>query len=190
VRPIGIALALCVLLVAGVASANPIIGEQVYIDFDPPNLEYATYPTVGAVVDAYVMLDLEMSPAGGFTEVAFALAPTPGLGSGYTFSNLLPGATVEGDWVTGVRLIAPDCVTTFITPVARLSFVYEGTPGDVLIEVHPEYPRMFIDCADPGAIWIYCARYHGGVGKPAIYGDCGGSPVQDATWGAIKGHYR
>ncbi len=184
------ALVLASLLFAGVASANPIIGEQVYIDFDPPNLAYATYPEVGAIVDAYVVLDLEMSGVGGFTEIAFALELTPGVGSGFSFANLLPGATVEGDWVTGVRLIAPDCVTSLITPVARLSFYYLGTPGDVMIVPHIGYPEMIVDCDAPGSIWIYCVRFHGGVGKPPVYGNCGGSPIEDATWTAIKGHYR
>ena len=181
-----VSVVLCV-LGASTAPANPIIGEQLYIDFDPPNLQYEIYPDLFSTVDAYVVVNLEMGIP-GFTEVSFALATTPGMASGHVFTNLIPGAVVVGDWFSGVTISA-DCMTDPITPVAKLSFVYEGTPGVVSLEVHPDSPQLIYDCEVPPYLYVFCHRYHGGVGQPAVIGDCGGSPVQDVSWGSIKGLY-
>jgi hypothetical protein len=179
-------LVLCV-LGTGTVLANPIVGEQLYIDFDPPNLQYETYPAPFSTVDAYVVVDLTQGVP-GFTEVSFALATTPGMASGHVFTNLVPGAVVVGDWFSGVTISA-DCITDLITPVARLSFVYEGTPGVVSIEDHPTSTRLLYDCEVPPYVYVFCHRYHGGVGQPAVLGDCGGNPVENVSWGAIKGLY-
>ncbi len=180
-------LVLCV-LGTGTILANPIIGEQLYIDFDPPNLQYSVYPELFSTVDAYVVLDIVEGGPGGFTEISFALSTTPGMASDHVFTNLLPGASVVGDWFNGVT-ISTDCVADPVTAVAKLSFVYEGTPGVVGLEEHPGSPHVLLDCEVPPYVYIFCHRYHGGVGQPEVFGDCGGNPVQNVTWGSIKGLY-
>jgi hypothetical protein len=170
------------------ALANPIIGEQVYIDFDPPNETHSVYPELFDTVDAYVVVDLSAGFREDFSSIYFRLATTPGTADQPIFTSLLPGAVVEGDWFDGVS-ITVDCVTAVPPlPIGKLSFLYNGIPGDVTIEPHPEYPALLISCFDE---WlVFCVRIHGGVGKEAPQGDCYGSPVENASWGAIKGLYR
>jgi hypothetical protein len=171
-----------------IASANPIIGEQVFIDFDPPNETHSIYPELFDAVDAYLVVDLLAGYREDFRSIYFRLATTPGMADQPTFTNLLPGAIVEGDWFEGMS-ITVDCVSA-VPPVAvgKLSFVYNGIPGDVTIEPHPEYPALIVSCFDE---WLaFCVNTHGGVGKEALEGDCYGSPAENASWGAIKGLYR
>jgi len=170
------------------ASSNPIIGEQVYVDFDPLNEVHSVYPALFEAVEAYVVVDLMMGYHEDFRAIYFRLATTPGMADQPTFTNLLPGAVVEGDWFSGIS-ITVDCVSAAPpVPIGKLSFVYNGIPGDVTIEEHPDSPDLIISCLDE---WlVFCVRMHGGVGKEAPEGDCYGSPVENASWGAIKGLYR
>ena len=123
-----------------------------------------------------------------FSAVYFRLAVTPGTADSPTFTNLVPGAIVEGDWLSGIS-ITTDCISA-VPPlsIGKLTFIYNGIPGDVTIEEHPEYPGLIINCQDEW--WVFCVRMHGGVAKDAPEGDCFGSPVRNASWGAIKGLYR
>jgi hypothetical protein len=175
-------------LFAVTASANPIIGEQVYVDFDPPNQTHSVYPELFETVEAYVVVDLTMGYREDFRAIYFRMATTPGTADQPTFTNLLPGAIVEGDWFNGIS-ITVDCVSAVPPlPIGKLTFVYNGIPGDVTIEPHPESPALLISCLDE---WlVFCVRMHGGVAKEAPEGDCYASPVEDASWGAIKGLYR
>jgi hypothetical protein len=181
------AVAVC-LLCPFTASANPIIGEQVYIDFDPPNAVHSVYPELFEEVEAYVVVDLMQGYHEDFRAIYFRLATTPGTADQPSFTNLLPGAIVEGDWFEGIS-ITVDCVSAAPPlPIGKLSFVYNGIPGDVTIEEHPDFPALLISCLDE---WlVFCIRTHGGVGKEALEGDCFGSPVEDVSWGAVKGLYR
>ena len=172
------------------ACANPIIAEWFYVDFDPPNRLHAVYPAANSVVDAYLVLDLTMSPAQEFRTIAFRLELTPAMWADPVFTSLLPGGVVVGTWNTGITLTSAQCVSTFPAAVAKLTFRYTGNPGDVLIRDHPQKPRWVVDCADPGQVFTYCVVSHGGVGKGAVAGDCGGSLVQDVTWSAIRALYR
>jgi hypothetical protein len=170
------------------AHGNPIIGEQVYVDFDPPNEVHSIYPQPFDAVDAYVVVDLTFGVIQDLSSIYFRLATTPGTADQPTFTNLVPGAIVEGDWFSGIS-ITTDCLSA-VPPVAvgKLSFIYNAIPGDVTIEHHPELPALIIDCA--GTWFAFCVRMHGGVGKEAREGDCFGSPVEDVSWGAIKGLYK
>ncbi len=181
-------LAAVCLLGAATAGANPMIGEMVYVDFDPVNVVTRIDPEPLELVDAYVVVNLVVGYVQEFRSISFRLALTPGMGDSPTYTNLIPDAVVEGDWYTGLTITA-DCVSAD-PPVAigKLSFVYQGTPGDVTIEDHPDYPRWLINCSDE--LLIYCVFSHGGVGKNPLAGDCGGSPVENASWSAIKGLYR
>ncbi len=183
-----LALAAICILAVGTASANPIPAEQLYVSFDPPNRTHSTYPAPGAMVSAYVVLDFEMGILDGFSEISFRLWATPGMGSNYVFHSYVPG-TVVGNWETGITIVPEECVTTRTMTLGKLRFIYEGIPGDITIEDHPDHPRLILDCEEPAGSWIYCVWYHGGVGKPAIQGDCAVSPVEDVSWTAIKGLY-
>jgi hypothetical protein len=75
--------------------------------------------------------------------------------------------------------------------VAVVTFFYLGGSGCLEIRDHEEYPRQVVDCGNPGETDQYCVLAHGSIGDNACpVGDCGLSPVQAETWGAIKGLYR
>lgn len=196
-RAVAIAL---VLLVAGTAGANPIIGEWMYIDFDPPNFVHRVDPAIYTAVDAYVMLDLTASAETGFSSVSFTLAVTPGMSSPPSFTNLLPGDLAIGNWETGITLASTECITVdagreFIDPVifATLDLFYLGSPGEVLWVDHPEYARWILDCEDPEAeIDFFCVWTNGGVNQDPAPGDVdceANTPVEASSWGAIKALY-
>jgi hypothetical protein len=176
------------LLCPTVVLGNPIIGEQVYIDFDPPNEAHSVYPALFEEVEAYVVVDLTYGVIQDFSSIYFRLATTPGTADQPSFQNLVPGAIVEGNWFEGIS-ITTDCLSAIPpVPIGKLTFVYNGIPGEVRIEPHPEFPALLIDCQD--AWFAFCVRMHGGVEQEAPQGDCFGSPVEEASWGAIKGLYR
>jgi len=116
------------------------------------------------------------------------------MGTATGFVSLLPDGHVWGPWDEGTVLVSPYCLTDRFLYVARISFVYLGTPGDIRILDHPEYPRWVMDCHEPSAeLDYYCVWMHGGVGKNAIEGDeeCFPVvPVEDMTWGSVKALYR
>jgi hypothetical protein len=185
--------ALVLMLVTGAAWGNPLVGEWFYVDFDPPNFAHSVYPATYTAFDAYVMLDLTASAETGFTTISFRLDVTPGVSSPPSFTNLLPGDLAIGSWDSGVTLASTECITSFPAPVGYLTLFYLGTPGDIAIYDHPEYPRWVVNCEDPGQVFYYCVYSHGGVGKePEIgpTGDCGGSPVENVTWSSLKSLYR
>ena len=187
-----VALAVLVLLFvgAGTAFANPVFSDWLCMDFDPPNLVHEVYPAIFETVDAYVMLAHPELLLDGFTAVSFALSVTPGMADSPTFTPLLPGAIAVGTWDTGITIASTECVTTFPAQIGRLSFVYQGVPGDITILNHPDFPNWVIDCQQPGQVVYSCEFWHGGVGKPGVIGERGYVPVEDVTWGAIKSLYR
>jgi len=186
-------IAIAVVLVASCASmsaANPILTDWLYVDFEPPGYVHSVYPAPLTDVDAYIVLNLEMSALPEFRSVSFRLEVTPGMSDPPIFTNLLPGGTMVGDWETGLTLTAADCIESFPVAVGKLTLHYLGSPGDVLIRDHPDHPREILDCSDPGMALVYCVWSHGGVGKEAVAGDCAGNAVQNATWSAMKALYR
>lgn len=190
-RAVAIAVLVFLFVGAGTAFANPIMGEWLYIDFDPPNYVHEVYPEIFTTVDAYVMFSHPDFLAYGLTAVSFALELTPGMADSPSFTPLLPGGVAVGEWYTGITVASTECVATeFPVMVGRLSFVYQGIPGYVAIVDHPDYPRWVVDCEDPGEVFPYCVAWNGGVGVPGVDGDCGVNPVKDVTWGTIKSLYR
>lgn len=188
-----VAIAVLVLLCAGTAVANPIIGEWIYVDYDPSNFVHSTYPAPYSVVDAYIMMDLTGSMETGFTTVSFKLFVSPDTAINPSFTNLLPGNLGIGSWDTGITLASTECITAFPAQIGRFTFVYAGIPGDVAIYDHPDYARWVVNCQEPGQVFYYCVYSFGGVGKePDVgpTGDCGGNPVENVTWGSIKSMYR
>lgn len=192
-RVIAIAVSVLVLLFvgAGTAFANPIMGDWLYIDFDPPNFARDVYPALFEVVDAYVMFSQPDFLWDGLTSVSFALNVTPGMADLPSFTPLLPGGLAIGSWDTGITVASTECVATDVPiTIGRLSFPYQGIPGYVAIVDHPDFPRWVVNCDDPGQVFEYCVYWNGGVGRPGVSGDCGVSPVRDVTWGAVKSLYR
>jgi hypothetical protein len=45
-----------------------------------------------------------------------------------------------------------------------------------------------MDCF--GTTADYCVHMHGGVHNEGVDGDCGGNPVENVTWGAMKALFR
>ena len=188
------AIAVLVLVLAvGSAVANPIVGEWFYVDFDPPNQVHRIDPELMTEFDVYVVLDLTASAMDGFTSISFRLGITPGTAVPVEFVSLLPGGVSSGDVWEGITLAATECVTSVPMPVARLTMLYNGIPGDIHIQDHPDYPRWIIDCQEPGQVVPYCVYASGGIGRDpdtAPLGDCGGNPVLEISWASIKALYR
>jgi hypothetical protein len=181
------------IVLCGNAGANPIVGEWFYIDFDPPNFAHRVDPVPYTSFSGYVMLDLNQSAEDGFASVSFRLDYGAGMTTTPAFTNLLPGDLSIGLVEEGITVASTECITTFPAAIGRIDMFYLGVPGDVVILDHPEYPRWLVNCADPGEVFYYCVYSNGGVGKDpdmGPMGDCGGNPVEAASWTGIKSLYR
>jgi len=173
------------------AGSNP--DCQVCIDFSGTanswdDVQSRVDPVLYEPIDAYICV----YGINAFAGICFTGYITPGVSIATGFTSLLPGITA-GSWDTGVVITSYECHTERFLCVAKLSLVYNGTPGDIVVLDHPEYPRWVIDCSDPGELDFYCVWMHGGVCKDALEGDeeCFPVvPVEDATWGSVKALYR
>ena len=75
--------------------------------------------------------------------------------------------------------------------VGFVSMFYLGGSCSIEILDHDEYPRWVVDCDDPWEIDEYCVYMNGSIGGAELPpGDCEFTPVEDASWGAIKSLYR
>ena len=188
--------AIAVLVLAlsvGAAVANPIVGEWFYVDFDPPNAVHRLDPAVYTTFQAYLMLDLTQSAMNGLTSISFKLEYTPGMSTPPAFTNLLPGDLSIGIVEDGITLASTDCMTDYPVPIGVLDMFYLGTPGEIMILDHPQFPRWLTDCNEPGEVYYYCVYSDGGVGMdPTVTGgaDCGMNPVEEISWTSIKAMYR
>ena len=130
----------------------------------------------------------------GVTVICFRASVTPGMSTTPAFTNLLPGDLAIGTWEEGISIASTECITTQFLYFAKLDLFYLGTPGDIMILDHPDWPRWIVDCHEPyGEVDYYCVWMHGGVCKDAIEGDEGCFPVvpvEATSWGAIKSMYR
>jgi hypothetical protein len=155
------------------------------------NLECIIWPELGEEILTSIVVD---NAGRGVSGIAFGLSLTPGVATSPVFENLLPGGLSVGEWDTGILLSTDQCVTDMPVAVARLTFIYMGSPGDVLIHDHPEFPRWVIDCSEPPEVDHYCVYSHGGVGKEPEPGDCPetfAEPLdQPVSWGMLKGLFR
>jgi hypothetical protein len=177
-------------LFASASPANPIIAEQLSVDFDPPNLVRTVEPEPFTTVEGYLVLDLTTSPMPGATSISFAVDIVPWPSVEPVFETYLPLSVAEGDWRQGVTVDFGECVTDRLITVGRFEFFYEGGAHDILVLEHPEYPYFVYDCEEPPTLWIYCVPEHGAVGKQStVWGNCGGSPVEELSWGSIKALY-
>ena len=165
---------------------------QVWVAFDAGCLlECVIWPEPGELIESNLVLD---NAGAGMSGIAFMFSLTSGMSTAPVFENLLPGGLSVGEWDTGIMLYTGQCVADMPVPVARLSFIYTGSAGDILIQDHPEYPRWVVDCAEPGEVDYYCVQSHGGVGKDPEPGDCPVTAVdpidQPVSWGMLKRIFR
>jgi len=192
-RTLLVAAALAVCCLQAFAAANP--DCQVCVDFSGTASSWADVqsridPELYDVVDAYLCI----YGINEFVGICLAVGVSSEIqcaALGYT--SLLPDSHVWGPWEEGTYLCSPVCLYDRFLYFARVSFVYLGGSGDIMILDHQEYPRWVLDCSSPAEVDYYCVWMHGGVGKPALEGDedCYPVvPVEDASWGAVKSLYR
>jgi hypothetical protein len=135
-----------------------------------------------------------------FAAISFMASVTPGMSSPPAFTNLLPGDLAIGSWDTGITIASTECQYDPFLHFGKLDLFYLGTPGDIMILDHPDWPRWVVDCSDecpedPDCLNFYCVWMHGGVGKDPVEGDAGCAapwvvPVEDVSWGGIKALFR
>jgi hypothetical protein len=99
---------------------------------------------------------------------------------------------IDGDWESGVIVSTDDCMDTFPAVLGYLSFLYQGVPGYIMIQPHPELGHVFASCDNPGEMLEYCYVQDGALctSAPSPRVLCEHNPVSDVTWGAIKSLYR
>jgi len=204
-KSILIAVVVVALLVPAFALAGGNPGAKVFVTFTSPTPDNASvvnsvYPTQYTAFTAYLgATDLGM----GMKSISFMMSVTPGVSSPPSFTNLLPGDLAIGNWETGITISTGECQNydgdagrEYIDPVifGTLELFYLGGTGDVMFLDHPEFPRWILDCTLPySEVDYFCVWTHGGIGKDAEPGDAecdGNTPVEGATWGAIKSLYR
>ena len=136
----------------------------------------------------------------GFTVISFglsnSLADCPGVMATQSFVNLMPGNLMIGDPFDGIgaTIASTECMVMDPVIVGYGTYFYLGGACCIEIRDHADYPRWVVDCQDPGQVDYYCVMGHGSVaGGVCPDGEecpCGGTPVEDATWGGIKALYR
>lgn len=181
---------------------------RAYIDFSPPDYVHSVMPEAYDVVDAYVVLDCfghSEDDDVGMTVICLTIDITPGMSLATSFTNLLPGGIHIGEWETGISLAGVECAspdgsapeTNGVVLVGKISMLYSGVPGDVVVADHPLFPRWLVGClqGDENRFRVFS---HGGVGQPpSVPGDFGAdecyassSAVEHSSWGAIKAMFR
>jgi hypothetical protein len=162
-----------------------------YVDFDPPYGVQRVDPEPYEYVTAYFMLGCV---PGGFRNVSVALYVTPETSANTVYENVLPAPLSIGDFEEGVTIGSSLCVGDGPVAFAAAHIIYTGTPGDVMILDHPQWPRWVVDCTEPiPLVDYYCLLSNGGIGKdPIPTGETCGcpTPVEDESWGSIKALYR
>ena len=183
-----ISVALLAFAVTAFAGGNPNV--KAYISFDQTGAgglvhEFMMTQYVG--FNAYFCLtDLDL----GMDVVSFMLSDPmvdcPGFFASESFTNLLPGNLAIGAWNTGITIASTECMSTNPVVVGYLNlFPVAVGPCILAILPHPEYPGWVVDCTLPNGEVDYFGLIHDGLGL--MDGD---TPVEDATWGAIKALYQ
>ena len=190
------------LLVAGLAIAMAVpasAGEnpnvRAYLDFDPPNHVHAIQPELYSTTYLYVCLEEAGAGVSGFSfRLSDPAEDCPGVFAPIGWGEIL-WPSVQPIWgpFTGMMICPQGCMEGVPeNPPYRLSFFYLGGSCCIQLLDHPDYPRWVVDCGEPyGEVDHYCVLAHASVGGAECpEGDCVPVPVEDATWGMIKGLYR
>ena len=151
-----------------------------------------TQPLIIALLAAYFCFGELVD---GLTVVSFMInspqAENPTLFASQSFTNLLD--LMAGDPFTGMSLASTTCRPGPVEVVGYLNLFPIGV-GDACVHIldDPDFPRWVVDCTLPnGLVDYYCVLSNGTIGADDCpEGDCGASPVEDATWGGIKALYR
>jgi hypothetical protein len=190
-------IALMVLTMAGAAFAvgNPDI--RIYLDADPNNLVHEVHPPASSTFDVYVCLDCfgEDPVNSGTTGTAFLLIRTF-QGFKLAQTRLWPGLDFGDAEVDGWTIALAPCVypdADGVVCVGVIQYLYLGVPGTLDIVPHPGTGREVLDCAFLSN--CYCVWKNLGVSVPPNPGevDCDcpePGPVENMSWGAIKGLFR
>jgi len=162
-------------------------------------------PAAFATVRAYI----GVTDFTGLSSLVFklnnVLTDYPGVVGTQSFTNLLPDNLAIGNAFgnpanpggndDGITL-ATACATGPFVLAGYAEYFYLG--GDFTVEIldhgNPLWEGWIVDCQAPGVVDQWCVWLNGAVGAatpPA--GDAGceaNTPVEDATWGAVKALYR
>jgi hypothetical protein len=183
-----ISVALLAFAVTAFAGGNPNVKGYLSFDADGALIhEYMMTQYVG--FNVYVCLtDLDL----GMDVVSFmltdAMVDCPGLFGSASFTNLLPGDLAIGAWNTGITIASTECMATNPVVVGYLNLFPIAIGGCCMrLLDHPEYPCWVVDCALPNGDVDYYTLIE--FGQADINEGCD-SPVEDATWGAIKALYQ
>ena len=177
----------------GFADENPNL--RVYLDFDPPNRLAEIDPEAGDFFDVYIVAD-RLSPDGGLRCLVFGLERTFG-GSVVSQTMLLPGLDFGDVEDPHIGWVCPlfDCNYPDEMGLMVFGYVtyYYAGPAGVLRIIRTEVDQgIGVDCIFE--VDYFCIGGNAGVGMSAPAGEAecflGPTPVNAASWGAVKSLYR
>ena len=166
------------------------------LDAEPPMHVSYIEPAAYEEFNVYVVLSC-FGGGGGTRGVGILFDRTfAAVKTGQT--NLLGGldmGDVEQDgWslVAGAECVYPAPETNYVV-AGYVSYLFLGGPGTITVLPHPVSGREVLDCNDIPD--YFCVYSNFGVLEPAPEPEadcffCEPSPVEDASWGAIKSLYR
>jgi len=200
-----IALLVLAFALPALADQNPYLAIFCDADMDTGTAPVTEIcPDPNGMFDVYVCFDrfgpLGDGVGGGMLGAAFLFDRTFG-GIKLTQVNMLGGlgfgdVEVDGWAITaGADCQFPDASGVLVA--ASVGYLYLGTPGTITILAHPVDGAVGSDCDNLFDTWCVPSTVshgfdgHFGVCTAPPSGDCQPvSPVEDATWGAIKALYR
>jgi hypothetical protein len=192
------ALMIMAIAVPAFALQNPDI--RLYLDAtNPPTGVAEIHPEINEFFDVFVVLDC-FGPNGGTRGVGFLFDRTFA-GVKISQTNFLGGLSLgdvedagpQGGWaiVAGVECVYPD-VNGWVVAGA-VNYLYLGTAGTITVLPNPVSGREVLDCDDLADYFCVAAQFGVSMPPPDPEPDCecpDNNPVEDATWGSIKGLYR
>jgi len=194
VRLLLAAVIIAVLVVPGFAGENP--NTRLALDFDPPNEVRRLDPALNATFHVYIVLDCFGEESGTFgvaflferTFGGFTLTQTPMLG-GMDMGDV-EDPTIGWVIVSGGNCREPD--EHGIVVAGAVTYLYASPPGHIRLLPGPIDGNGALDCNNLVDWW--CVASHAGVHQdpppPDPWCVCGYVPVEDESWGSIKGLYR
>jgi len=187
------------------AGANPQVYAYLTTDATGATIVDRADPVGGGNVTIYLYLDCfgltgtgEPSPPAGVVTWTGKIVPTPGM-FGYIAFDGAPGTLLSpGAYNTGISVSYGEgnCQSPGPVHFATLNcFSYLGGLGDFVLSGHPTFTpqRQVQDCATPTGTDEWCLLSNLGINQDPTAGEdcpCGGSAVEESSWGTIKALYR
>ena len=192
------ALMIMAIAVPAFAVQNPDI--RIYLDAtNPPTGVAEVHPELNEFFDVFVVLDC-FGPNGGTRGVGLLFDRTFA-GVKISQTNFLGGLSLgdvedagpQGGWaiVAGVDCVYPD--VNDLVVAGAVNYLYLGAPGTITVLPNPVSGREVLDCDDLADYFCVAAHFGVSMPPPDPEPDCDcepPNPVEDATWGSIKGLYR